>query len=264
MSHPRTDLVLLHGWGMNSAVWQALPDSLTQQRRLHPIDLPGHGGAPFDPAWRDLDAWADACLAQAPERAVWIGWSLGGLIALQAALKVARARVTRADAKRERRIAALVLITATPRFTQAVDWRPAMPEETLTGFHDNLLADPKVTLERFLALQVRGSDDARGTLRLLRTEIGARPEPDPAALTVGLNLLHDEDLRGPLADIGVPSLWLFGERDTLVPAAVAERVPMLLPGARAQVIAGAAHAPILSRPDATAGAIAQFLNEAGL
>jgi len=264
MSHARTDLVLLHGWGMNSAVWQALPKALTHQRRLVPIDLPGHGGAAFEPGCRDLDAWAEACLEQAPARAVWIGWSLGGLIALQAALKVARARVTRADAKRERRIAALVLITATPRFTQAVDWRPAMAEQTLAGFYDNLLADPKVTLERFLALQVRGSDDARGTLRLLRTELGAQPEPDPAALTAGLDLLRDGDLRGPLADIGAPSLWLFGERDTLVPAAVAERVPMLLPGARAQVIAGAAHAPILSHPDATAEAIAQFLNETGL
>jgi pimeloyl-[acyl-carrier protein] methyl ester esterase len=264
MSHARTDLVLLHGWGMNSAVWQALPKALTDQRRLYPIDLPGHGGAPFDSDRRDLDAWAGACLERAPALAVWVGWSLGGLIALQAALKVARARATRADSKREQRIAALVLITATPRFTQAVDWRPAMPEQTLAGFYDNLLADPRLTLERFLALQVRGADDARGTLRLLRTELGARPEPNPAALAAGLDLLRDEDLRGPLADIGAPSLWLFGERDTLVPASVAERVSMLLPGARAKVIAGAAHAPILSHPEATAETIAQFLNEAGL
>ncbi len=264
MTAPRTDLVLLPGWGMNSAVWQTLPQTLTADRRLYPIDLPGHGGGAFDPACRDLAGWADACLRQAPERAVWIGWSLGGLVALQAALKVARARVPRAEAKRPPRIAALVLITATPRFTRAADWRPAMPEETLDGFHANLRAQAKDTLERFLALQVRGADDARGTLRLLRAELAGRPEPDAQALSVGLELLRDEDLRGPLADIGPPSLWLFGERDTLVPAAVAERVPMLLPGARTQVIPGAAHAPTLSHPDASAAAIAQFLNEAGL
>lgn len=264
MSQARTDLVLLHGWGMNSAIWQALPETLTSARRLHAIDLPGHGGAPFDQAPGDLDAWAEACLVQAPDRAVWIGWSLGGLVALQAALKVARARAAPANAKHRQPIAALVLIAATPRFTQAADWRPAMPEATLAGFHDNLLADPELTLERFLVLQVRGAADARTTLRLIRTELAARPEPDPTALATGLKLLREEDLRGPLADIGAPSLWLFGERDTLVPAAVAERVLRLLPGARARVIEGAAHAPILSHPDASAEAIAAFLNEVGL
>jgi len=59
----------------------------------------------------------------------------------------------------------------------------------------------------------------------------------------------------------VPSLWLFGERDTLVPAAVAERIAVLLPQARTRVIAGAAHAPFLSHADAVAAEIAAFLDE---
>jgi pimeloyl-[acyl-carrier protein] methyl ester esterase len=249
LSLPPTDLVLVHGWGMNNGVWQGLPDRLRNGCRLHPIGLPGHGEARFDADRISLPDWADACLERAPEHAVWLGWSLGGLVALQAARQAPK------------RIVALVLMTATPRFVQAADWRPAMPAQTLARFHEALIDEPATTLERFLALQVRGSEDARGTLRRLRAALARCPEPDPSALRVGLDLLAEEDLRGPLPDIAAPALWLFGGRDTLVPAGVGARVTLLMPGARSSVIDGAAHAPLLSHADETANRIIAFLNE---
>ena len=246
-----TDLVLLHGWGMNATVWDGLPADLTGAVVQHRIELPGHGDSPFVPAWAAgpgaLWRWADACLAAAPEQAVWLGWSLGGLVALAAALRAPK------------RVRGLILMTATPRFVQATDWTPAMPEVTLNQFHDGLLTDPAATLGRFLALQVRGSEHAREVLRTLRHELTLRPAPDPAALALGLELLRDEDLRGPLPDIRCPSLWLFGSHDTLVPPGVAERVELLCPKARTQVIQGAAHAPFLSHPRETMDAIQSFL-----
>jgi pimeloyl-[acyl-carrier protein] methyl ester esterase len=245
------DLVLLHGWGMNAAVWDALPADLGHGLVQHRIELPGHGASPFSPEWGagpgSLWRWADACLAAAPERAIWLGWSLGGLVALAAALRAPK------------RVRALILMTATPRFVQATDWTPAMQEQTLEQFHDGLLTDPAVTLGRFLALQVRGSEHARAVLRTLHHELTLRPAPDPAALTLGLELLRDEDLRGPLPDIRCPSLWLFGSHDALVPPGVAERVELLMPGARTQIIQGAAHAPFLSHPQETTAAIQPFL-----
>ena len=246
-----TDLVLLHGWGMNAAVWDALPSDLAAGLTQHRIELPGHGESPFPPAlgpgagalWR----WADACLEAAPPRAVWLGWSLGGLVALAAALRAPK------------RVRGLILLTTSPRFVQATDWLPAVPEETLDTFHQGLLADPAGTLSRFLALQVRGSDAAQETLRTLRRELAHRPAPDPAALALGLELLRDEDLRGPLPDLRCPALWVFGARDTLVPPAVGERVECLQAGALIRIIEGAAHAPFLSHPGETAAAIRDFL-----
>jgi pimeloyl-[acyl-carrier protein] methyl ester esterase len=242
------DLVMLHGWGMNAAVWDGCPgcwNGLTQHR----IELPGHGLSPFPAALNDLWTWADACLEAAPEQAIWLGWSLGGLVALAAALRAPK------------RVAGLILLTATPRFVTAADWTPAMPETTLAQFHDGLSLDPTGTLERFLALQVRGSDAARETLRTLRHELASRPDPDPAALSLGLDLLRDEDLRGRLPDIRCPALWLFGSHDTLVPPGAGERIEILMPGAQARIIRGAAHAPHLSHPNETAQAIASFLSE---
>jgi len=245
----RCGLVLVHGWGMNAAVWDGLSASLTAGRRLWRIELPGHGASPFEPHHDRCEAWADACLEQAPERAVWIGWSLGGLIALEAALRAPE------------RIRALVLLTASPRFVYVPDWPAAMDAQVLARFHAELLADPTGTLQRFLALQVKGSEAARDTLRTLRREIAQRPEPGPAALAVGLDLLRDTDLRERIGALACPTLWLFGQRDTLVPAAASENIARLLPQAHRRVIAGAAHAPFLSHPRETGGAIAGFLRE---
>lgn len=245
------DLVLLHGWGMNAAVWEGLPAAVCAGRRVSCIEIPGHGASSFEPGQNGLPAWADACLDSAPARAVWIGWSLGGLVALEAALRAPG------------RVAALVLITATPRFVQADDWPAATPAGTFAGFRDALLADPAATLDRFLALQVRGSDAARETLRTLRRELALRPTADPKALAAGLRLLREGDLRDRLSGLAGPILWLFGERDTLVPVAAAEAIAALAPTARHALVHGAGHAPFLSHPQETAGVLAAFLSEIG-
>lgn len=242
-------LVLLHGWGMSSAVWEGLPADLALGHRLTLVELPGHGASPMDPSWTGLRDWARACLDVAPEGAVWVAWSLGGLVALEAALNAPE------------RISGLVQVTATPRFVQDADWPAALAAGTLDRFHDGLLSDPAGTLQRFLALQVRGGDAARETLRTLRRELAGRPEPAERALASGLDLLRDCDLRGRLPGLECPSLWLFGERDTLVPAAAAEGIAGLLPAARVHVVAGAAHAPFLSHPSETVAEMLSFLWE---
>jgi pimeloyl-[acyl-carrier protein] methyl ester esterase len=243
------DLVLIHGWGMNAAVWDGLPTTLGSDRRLWRIELPGHGASPFQLRHDSREAWADACLEAAPERAVWIGWSLGGLIALEAALRAPE------------RISALILLTATPCFVRLPNWPAAMDAGVLAQFHDSLLADPAGTLDRFLALQVMGSEAARDSLRILRREIAQRPEPSPAALEMGLDILRDSDLRERIGALACPTLWLFGQRDTLVPSAAREGIAVLVSGGRQHVIAGAAHAPFLSHPQEAGREIAGFLRE---
>lgn len=243
------DLVLLHGWGMNAAVWEGLPSTIATGRRLCQVELPGHGESPLELRHDSREAWADACLEVAPERAVWLGWSLGGLIALEAALRAPQ------------QIQALVLLTTTPRFVCSPDWPAAMDAGVLAQFHDGLSADPSGTLDRFLALQVMGSEAARNSLRTLRREIAQRPAPSPAALEIGLELLRDSDLRHRIGALTCPTFWLFGRRDTLVPATASKGIAGLLPGARQLVIDRAAHAPFLSHPEKTGGEIASFLGE---
>ena len=242
-----TDLVLVHGWGMNAAVWGTFADGLAGWFRLSLLELPGHGAHPFERAATSLEDWAEVCLDAAPASAIWLGWSLGAMVAIQAAL-IATQRIDR-----------LILVGGTPRFVRGPDWSCAMAQETLGQFRDNLGGDSHATLARFLALQVRGAQGAAETLRALRRRLAAAASPQPEALEVGLDLLQWTDLRARLGELTCPSLWLLGERDTLVPSALAERLPEYISGGRIRSIPGAGHAPFLSHPEAVFDEIWDFL-----
>ena len=236
------DLVLLHGWGMNAAVWEPIAPGLSERFRLTILELPGHGGsAPADAA--DLSEWVALCLAAAPASAHWLGWSLGGQLALGAALA------------EPQRVTGLSLVATTPRFVQAPDWPCAMPVATFAQFAAALHDEPDATLARFLALQVKGAEHGRETLKLLRAELQQRPSASEAGLAQGLDLLLRNDLRAGLGRLACPSHWLFGSRDTLVPAALQTQLRAYLPDADIEEIAGAGHAPFLSHPYASLDAL---------
>ena len=118
----------------------------------------------------------------------------------------------------------------------------------MTTFEQALQSEPTATLLRFLGLQVAGSDGARHTLRLLREELGERQAATPLGLAQGLSILIETDLRSELSALRCPTHWLFGARDTLVPAGVRDCLARLLPTARIDTIDGAGHAPFLSHP----------------
>lgn len=242
------DLFLVHGWGMNGVVWQRLVDDLSRRYRVTIVDLPGHGHSPFDGSLNAAD-WADALLDAAPESAVWIGWSLGGALALESALKAPD------------RVRGLFLVTSTPRFIRTDDWKHGMPRGTLGLFRDALVKEPAATLERFLALQVKGSNDARGTLRALRDGLAEKPAADTDALDAGLELLRSIDLRHRLPELAMPSRWLFGDRDMLVPGGLADSLADYLPDARTERIEGAAHAPFLSHREQALNVLHDFLDD---
>ncbi len=239
------DLVLVHGWGLNAAVWAPLAARLAHRHRVTCIELPGHGASP-PPGDGGAAGLVEALLAAAPARAAWLGWSLGGLLALAAA-RAAPGRITR-----------LGLLATNPCFTRREDWPWAMAPEVLAGFARDLEAQPQRTLQRFLGLVARGAPSA-DTLRDLRRRVLEAPAPHPRGLALGLELLRDWDLRPALASLSQP-LWLgFGERDTLVPVAVADAVAGLQPTARITRFAGAGHAPLLSHPEALLAALGPVL-----
>lgn len=78
-------LVLLHGWGLNAEVWRCIDEELSSHFTLHLVDLPGFGRSRGFGALSLADM-AEAVLRQAPDKAIWLGWSLGGLVASQIAL----------------------------------------------------------------------------------------------------------------------------------------------------------------------------------
>ncbi len=248
------ELVLLHGWGMNNGVWEPLLPELAKQARVTCIELPGHGASPAAelPAGARveavLDAWLEAILRTAPPAAHWAGWSLGGRLALGLAQRAPE------------RVRSLLGIAATPRFLQGPDWPAAVAPGVFETFSSALTENPQKTIERFLALQVRGADQARETLRRLKQALAARPQPAQAGLQQGLALLQGLDMRPALAALQCPVYWLLGERDTLAPAALSGALLALNPRMRVQVIPKAGHAPALSHPQTVLQAIRKQLD----
>jgi pimeloyl-[acyl-carrier protein] methyl ester esterase len=241
-------LVLLHGFAMHSGLFAPILPALARRHRVHLVDLPGHGHSPpiepFD--LRSLANIVDAAI-DAPKVTV-IGWSLGGQLALQWA------------SMRPDRVAKLVLVATTPSFVVRDDWPHAMTTEMLSRFGDELRASYRLTLSRFLALQVHGSDEGRATLAMLRQRLFERGEPSPAALDAALDVLLRTDLRPLLSRITASTLAIGGDRDALVPVAATRALAAALPYATHVTIEGAAHAPFLSHRRRFEDAVLPFVD----
>lgn len=225
-------LVLLHGWGLNGGVWDTLVPLLAPQYRCVVIDLPGHGASPAVDG--GLEGWAAACLEAAPPRALWLGWSLGGMVALAAALQAPAA------------VAGLRLVATTPRFVTAPDWPQAVAPETLADFAAELESDWRGTVEKFLVLQTLGGAASKTVLRALRATLLAADSAG-RGLAAGLRILECVDLRARLGEVRAPAQVLAGARDRLTPPAAGRALAAAL-DAPFTAMAGAAHAPFLSDP----------------
>jgi len=241
-------LLALHGWSRSSADLAPLAERLGGFRVLRP-DLPGHGRSAPGPFTLAALAAGLAALAEAEElsRAVLLGWSLGAQVALAA---VATHPALAA------RLSGLVLLGATPRFTEGDGWPHGLPARAVEGLALRLRRAPRQALDRFLDdCFAPGELDEAGLARV--GALAAAP-PDPAAALAGLALLASTDLRACLPAVTLPTLVLHGEADAICPVGAGRALAAALPQARLLTLPGLGHAPFLSRPDEVAGAVARF------
>jgi pimeloyl-[acyl-carrier protein] methyl ester esterase len=249
-------LALLHGWGLNLRVWDGLVAALCERFRVVTVDLPGHGRSGWRPERASLAAQAqqvhEAIAAGAGEYSL-LGWSLGG----QIALRIAAAQPRAAGAA----IARLVLIAATPRFSEGPDWPHGASPQRMVEQAAGLRGDYQRTVSEFLELQVRGSAGGEQALAQLRAALFAHGEAQPQALASGLELLRTTDLRPLLGDIASPALVIAGQYDRVVRPGAARALAEALPQARYVEIRRAAHAPFLSHLPQVSALLTEFLGQ---
>ncbi|MFP3028774.1 MAG: pimeloyl-ACP methyl ester esterase BioH [Arsenophonus sp.] len=231
----KQDIVLLHGWGLNAEVWRIIKIECGYHFRLHLVDLPGYGRSNLFPPM-SLQQMAEVIWQKAPKQAIWLGWSLGGLIATIIAVK------------HQPEIAGLITVASSPCFGQQDNW-PGIKPAILMGFEQQLQADFHRTVERFLVLQTLGTKTAKGDIRLLKSVILEQPLPSVAVLNAGLKILRTTDLRQSLLTLNKPFLRIYGELDSLVPKKIAPILDKWLPNSDSVVIKHADHAPFISDPN---------------
>lgn len=243
------DLVLTHGWGLHGGIWHPVIEALQAHYRLTVIDLPGHGNSLMPAGGFDLMRLSQLLLDAAPEKATWIGWSLGGMASLNAAL-IAPQQINK-----------VIMVAAQPQFIKSNDWPHATPDANLALFTETLTKNTEQTLKRFLGLQVRGTTNEKEMLRRIRAIVDERPLPQNEALRLGLEILRTANLRPMLDQLQTPIQLIFGGRDMLVPVATAELIKQLLPQARIDIMKEAGHAPFLSHTDAFVNLIEEFIKQ---
>ncbi|MBT9589806.1 MAG: pimeloyl-ACP methyl ester esterase BioH [Thiobacillus sp.] len=247
MTSPKPVIALLHGWGMNARVFDKLVNRLANDFDVRALSLPGHGGRAVL-ADKTLKCWADDLASQLPAHSTLLGWSLGGQVAMRAA-------IDHPDI-----VARLIVMSSTPRFVTSDDWAYGMALPALQTFGADLLSDTQSTLLRFLSLQTRGVADQKALLQQLRAALLDAPNSDSDALKQGLELLCMTDLRAELPRLMQPALVLHGGLDTLTPAAAGVWLADHLPHAQHCEIERAAHAPHLSHGDEVAAEIGRFIH----
>jgi len=235
------DVVLLHGFTHTGASWNPVVAALGESYRSFAPDIRGHGSA----AWRapvTLEAVLDDLAALAPTRFTLVGYSMGGRIALHAALAPAL----------QGRIDGLVLIGASPGIATAA-------EREARRAADERLADEvdRMTIEQFAERWARTPVLAGQPARVAAAVHADRLRNQPAALAGALRGLGTGALPSVwsrLSEIRTPAALIVGDRDQKF-GTIAAEMALELPDASVAVVQGAGHAVHLESPARVAAAI---------
>ncbi len=239
------NLVLIHGWGCNSRTWQPVLESLQSFAAITLIDLPGFGASPVLPEF-SLDVVLDKIATQLPQDAVVMGWSLGGMLAVQLAVRFPE------------RIRAVITLAANLKFVATPDYPAAMLRAINRQFNQGFTQDPQATLKLFGGLLAQGDADERALLKQLRrNDIGTVTDNWLQAL----QLLTELDNRTAFAKLAQPGLHLLADNDALVPIAAAELMRQINPQQKIKIFESTAHALHWSKPEAVVECVARFLKE---
>jgi pimeloyl-ACP methyl ester carboxylesterase len=250
-------LLLLNGTGSPLAEWDpALLSGLARDRRVIVFDYPGLGASGPAPQTITMPRMADwtAGLIDALDlgRPDVLGWSMGGFVAQQLALR------------HPDLVGGLILAGTNPggpdtvlgpRWVQAVDSDPAAGDAAY--LRTNYPALP--------CAQARG----RGFLdRLERAVLSGRyPVPRTPTRTYDAMVraedpwLASDANRRDLARIAAPTLVITGGRDVVTPPANSRLIARAIPGARLALVPRAGHSFLFQEPIRVARVIDDFLDQ---
>jgi pimeloyl-ACP methyl ester carboxylesterase len=240
-------LLLLHAFPLDASMWEPQTGTLGTEVPAVAPNVPGFGGTDLPSKVTSMDAAADraadALDEAGVERAVVVGISMGGYVAL-------------AFWRRHRdRVAGLVLANTRAGADDEAGRarRMALADRLLAEGSGFLVAEPGPLL----------TADAPPELWATVREIVAA-QPAEAIAAGSLGMAERPDSTPDLAGIDVPTLVVTSSGDTLIPAAATTPMADQIPGARLHVIEGAGHLTNLQATDEFNGLLREHLVACGV
>ena len=238
-----TTLVFLHGWGASGQVWERQAAAFGHRMTVL---------TPTIPVW-DAGWFADFLRAMPLQDCLLVGWSLGGMLLLEALSSLIGPPP-----------GGLVLVGVAPVFTRRPDYPWGQPpgvvramRRALTKNTENTENLPRVLAEFAEQCLAPGEGAFASQAReALASQAG------PETLAAGLDYLLHRDLRPLLSRLPGGAVIIQGQEDRIVPPAQGEFLQEQLPGARLNLLPGAGHLPFLTQPAAFNGILEQCLSPA--
>jgi pimeloyl-[acyl-carrier protein] methyl ester esterase len=228
-------LVLFHGWGTDGRIWPRQKEAWEGRLPVLTPDL-----ARWEPAWV-----ADYLRALPLKETVVVGWSLGGMLLLEALPQLPVSP------------AALVLVGAAVSFCRRQDYPWGQPPAAVRAMRRTLKEDPEKVLRQFALSCLAPGEEA------FREQAAAlfKPAIKAAQLATGLDYLLNLDLRERLRPCTGPTAIIQGEADGIVDRAQGEYLHRQLPGSRLHVLRGAGHLPFFTRAEEFNEILAEMMGE---
>ena len=252
-------VVLVHGLGGQWQNWLENIPRLAQERRVVALDLPGHGLTPKPESeditisgyGRCVDAFCEKL--GLPEVDL-VGNSMGGFVAAEVAIQFPQ------------RVSRLVLVSAagitsadTLQAPILTFGRVATALATNSAARHRRLASRPITRHLALALVARHP-------RLLKADLayeGFFKGAGKGGFDDALRACLEYDFRDRLPDVKVPTLIVWGEKDSIIPVRDADEFERLIDDSRKVVMKDTGHIPMAERPQAFNDVLVEFLAETG-
>lgn len=229
-------IVLFHGWGAKKEAFAPVVQRLSQYMRVVALDFPGFGKSDEPKEIWDVESYAlfmkEFIAAADCEGAIWLGHSFGGrvIIKLFEKMDIKPNKIVLVDSagiKPKRGMNYYIKVYSYKLGKKILK----LPLINKTGLYEKLVKNAGSSDYKVL------SDNMRATM----------------------SRVVNEDLRGYLPKINVPTLLIWGDKDTATPIADAHIMDSLLPDSGIVVLEGAGHFSYLDRPGKFFAALEYFV-----
>ncbi len=204
-------IIWIHGWGSNQFVWRPIIQYLSTYSHYHPS---------FATAKKSTDFFSLTELVLTNENVILIGWSMGGMLALEIANKFPD------------KVEKLIMINSSTKFISS-NSKFGWPETVLRKMIRNLSPAPLPTLDRFInsCFSLKSCSDESQTnfkKNLYQNDIVTNCDFSNSGLVAGLDYLLKTDITSIFLNLKTPTLWLHNHNDKIFPVGNFENMKLSL------------------------------------